>query len=88
LWDDGSVDGDIVSVYLNGNPLPGLNQYTLTGTKTDFTFTVSSGTNNLVLVANNQGTVGPNTCAIEINHSTQHSLSLDLDTGQDVKINF
>lgn len=89
LWDYGSVDGDIVSVYLNGTWV--INNYTLTGSKKAFNLTVplNSGSNDLVVFADNQGSVGPNTCGIQVNsNGSEIELNPGLETGQAIKINF
>jgi len=84
LWDDGSEDGDIITLYQGSNVL--LQNHTLTNAGTTYTFTVPTGTTDFILIANNQGTVGPNTCALKVNGGKKISLSLDLSTGQAIRI--
>lgn len=85
LWDNASQDGDIVSIYLNGTWV--LTQYTLKNAGETFTWPIIQGQNNdLILVANNQGSVGPNTCSISINGRGEMSLDLDLETGAVIRI--
>ena len=86
LWDDAAEDGDIVSVYLNGVWV--LENYTLTKNGENFNFTVNPGSNHLVLFAVNEGSTGPNTCALSVNGGSQVNLSPDLLTGEAVDIQF
>lgn len=65
VWDSGSIDGDIVSLYVNGKEI--LSQYTLTGTKKSIPVTLSNlGYNYILLYAHNEGSLPPNTCAVSI----------------------
>jgi hypothetical protein len=85
LWDNASQDGDIVSIYLNGQWV--LLQYMLTNTPRTFRWPIIQGQNNdLILVAINQGSSGPNTCSISINGRGELSLNLDLETGAMIRI--
>ncbi len=86
LWDDGKEDGDIVSVWLNKKLV--LDNYVLTNAKRSFSFTINTGSNELVLFAVNEGTVGPNTAALSINNSNRIDLSPDLLKGEAVDIVF
>lgn len=88
LWDDKAEDGDIVSVALNGVWV--MQNYTLKNAGETFDFCcLNSGANNdFVVLAMNQGTSGPNTCAITINSGKQIDLSPNLLTGQKVSIYF
>lgn len=87
LWDDAAEDGDIVSVYLNGNQV--LQNHMLTNAGNTFTVgPILPGNNDLVLVAMNQGSSGPNTCALSVNGGTTTTLNLDLTTGQMIRINW
>jgi hypothetical protein len=85
LWDNASQDGDIVSIYLNGTWV--LSQYTLKTSGETFTWPIIQGQNNdLILVANNEGSSGPNTCSISINGRGEMSLNLDLKTGAMIRV--
>lgn len=84
LWDNGSEDGDIITLYQGTTLL--LDRYTLTNKGQTFTFIVPNGTTDFVLKANNQGTVGPNTCAIKVNDGDKVLLTLDLSSGQAIRI--
>lgn len=70
-WDHGTVDGDIVSLYLNGGNTSDriINNYTLDGPydKKEVDAELKyNGYNYLVLFAHNEGSISPNTCTIEI----------------------
>lgn len=84
FWDDGAEDGDIITLYQGTNVL--LSNYTLKKKAETFVYTVPTGTTDFVLKANNQGTSGPNTCAIKVNGGNSTSLSLDLTSGQAIRI--
>ncbi len=85
LWDNASEDGDIVSIYLNGQWV--LVQYRLTNAPRTFRWPINQGSNNdMVLVANNQGSSGPNTCSISINGRAALSLDLSLQTGTIIRL--
>ena len=84
LYDDGSEDGDIIALCQGNDVL--LSNFMLTNAGQTFTFTVPVGTADFVLMTDNQGSVGPNTCAIKVNNGNKTSLSLDLHTGQAIRI--
>jgi len=86
FWDNEDEDGDIISVNLNG--LWVLENYELKNAKETYTFYVNSGMNDFVVFAENQGSSGPNTCAITINNGSKIELSQDLKTGSAIKIQF
>tara|TARA_B100000965_G_C19502736_1_gene718203 strand:+ start:71 stop:883 length:813 start_codon:yes stop_codon:yes gene_type:complete len=88
LWDNAAEDGDIVSVYLNGQWI--IENHTLTKAGTDFTFSTSllqSGANDLVVFALNEGSSGPNTVSIAVNGVEIKNFSPGLLTGEAVRIN-
>lgn len=64
VWDKGKIDGDIVSVYLNGVEI--LHDYTLAREKKEIMIHLKPGVNRIVLHAINLGRVPPNTAAMEI----------------------
>lgn len=89
LWDNAAEDGDIVSVYLNGNWI--IENHTLLKDGTDFTFStalLNSGANDLVVFALNEGSSGPNTVSIAINGQEIPNFKPGLLTGEAVRINF
>jgi hypothetical protein len=89
LWDNGSEDGDIVSVYLNSVWI--YDNLTLKNDGDSICWPVSilnTGTNDLVVFAINEGTSGPNTVAIAINDVEIQNFSPGMLTGEAVQINF
>lgn len=66
VWDNGNlVDGDIVSIYVNGERV--INEHELTRTKHTVDVDLKyKGYNYILLYAHNEGTSSPNTCAVEI----------------------
>jgi len=68
VWDDGLVDGDQISLYLNGQLV--LENFTLTKAKQTVQLHLVAGTNYLVMHAVNLGSVPPNTAAMEIDDSS------------------
>jgi len=89
LWDNAAEDGDIVSVYLNGNWI--IENHTLLNAGTNFNFSTSflnPGANDLVVFALNEGSSGPNTVSIAINGQEIPNFKPGLLTGEAVRINF
>lgn len=85
FMDYASIDGDIVSVYLNGDQI--ISKLTLSGSYQYFTIQVQPGLNSLVVFAENEGSDSPNTCQLSINGNSE-KLTPDFLTGQAVNINF
>ena len=65
LWDHGRQDGDIVSIYLNGETVIAKHNLTYRRKKVSFTLDASK-TNELFLYAHNLGNSPPNTVSIEL----------------------
>ncbi|MBS1635619.1 MAG: hypothetical protein JST26_06810 [Bacteroidetes bacterium] len=65
VWDKNRVDGDIVSVYLNGQLLA--ENMEVSKVKKEISLPLQSGSNILVLYTVNVGRIPPNTAAIRIN---------------------
>lgn len=89
LWDHGRQDGDIVSIYLNGEPV--VAKHTLTYKKKVFDLKLDpSKPNDLFLYAHNLGRFPPNTVSIEIHDGTTAAniiLNSDLKSCEAVLIN-
>jgi len=67
LWDHGLVDGDIVSIYVNGKLTA--EEVTLEGPSDKYVFDTTleyNGYNYILMFAHNTGAVYPNTAAISI----------------------
>ena len=89
LWDNAAEDGDIVSVYLNGEWI--IENHTLLNDSTTFSFSTGkliSGPNDLVVYALNEGTSGPNTMSIAVNGKEIENFKPGLLTGEAVRIDF
>lgn len=65
VWDKGTVDGDRISLYLNGVEI--LHDYTVGRIKKEIPLHLVPGKNFLVMHALNLGRIPPNTAAIELN---------------------
>jgi len=89
LWDHGRKDGDIVSIYLNGEAV--VSKYLLEYTKKVYELKLdSSKPNDLFLYAHNLGQFPPNTVSIEITDgkvSENVILNSDLKSCEAVMIN-
>ncbi len=67
VWDNGTIDGDIVSVYVNGNRV--INQVEMDGPRNPFSVDVTlenNGFNYILLYAHNEGSIPPNTASMSI----------------------
>jgi hypothetical protein len=88
LWDNKEQDGDIVSVYLNGDSI--IAKYSLTKDKKQFQVQLNaSKSNDIFLFAHNLGTIPPNTVSIEISDGTTSEkivLNSDLSSSEAVLI--
>lgn len=89
FYDNGVIDGDSISVYINGQPIINNQKLTAAATKKTVHFP-SSGRMELVLVAENLGTLPPNTGLIVIkdgDKTYQVSFSADLQTNASIILN-
>lgn len=88
LYDDGEIDNDIVSVYFN-NALV-VDKRSLTAQAHSFTLSLAPGkTNELVLVAENLGTISPNTALMVITDGTsRHEIRLSADMKNNASVRF
>ena len=73
VWDKNRVDGDIVSIYVNGQLIK--ENLEVTGTKKEIIVHLQMGSNFIVMEAINLGRVPPNTAAISINNVTKYKLT-------------
>jgi hypothetical protein len=82
VWDSGQIDGDIISLNVNGSWV--IENYTLAAAKRPITVTLPSrGYSYVVLFAHNEGTLSPNTAALSINDGAREQnlvLSANLQT--------
>jgi hypothetical protein len=87
VWDNGTVDGDIVTLYLNGTCL--LQNYRVTKHKVGFPVTLRDESNFLILHAEDLGDIMPNTVAVSIDDGVEEQviiLSSNLETSGAVLI--
>ncbi len=84
VWDHGTIDGDIISLYVNGKLV--LDQYTLKGPSEIKKVSVTLdnlGYNYILMYAHNEGSIPPNTCALSINDGAtnkQYTMESNLTT--------
>lgn len=88
LFDDGEIDNDIVSVYFN-NALV-VDKRPITAQAHSFTLNLAAGkTNELVLVAENLGTIPPNTALMIITDGTnRYEVRLSADMKNNASVRF
>ncbi|RYD96484.1 MAG: hypothetical protein EOP50_06575 [Sphingobacteriales bacterium] len=87
LYDNGLVDGDSISVYLNGQVL--LQHVRLSENAFRYTVLLKPGTNELSLLAENLGSIAPNTGLLVLrNGDSRHNIyfSADLQTNARIEI--
>ncbi len=79
LYDNGIVDGDIVSVFLNDNVV--VNRLTLDSKAFEIKIALDKNSDNkIVLYAHNLGTISPNTSLLQIySGKTMYSLTISSD---------
>jgi len=78
IWDRGTVDGDVITLYLNGEKI--LENFTTSKTKKEVVLHLKPGENYLVMYAVNLGTIPPNTATIEIEDgSKSKSITINSD---------
>jgi hypothetical protein len=73
VYDKNRVDGDIISIYLNGEVL--IEDFEVTKEKKEFTLNLKEGSNTLVMYALNAGRIPPNTAAIAVNNKGKYKVS-------------
>ena len=78
IWDNDKVDGDIISLNLNGEWL--LKNYRLTKQVKTITFDLPEDSNELILYAENLGAMPPNTAAISIWNGNKKLKTLQLNS--------
>lgn len=89
LYDDGDIDGDIVSVYFNGKNI--LNKQKLTDQPTKITLTIdpSLPKNELTIFAENEGDIPPNTGLMIVNSGgIRHEVRFKADSNSNGVIIF
>ncbi len=79
VWDNKSVDGDIISIYHNGNLIK--ENISLLKEKEEILINLEKGKNIIVMYAVNLGDIPPNSAAMEVNTGAKkYSMILTSDT--------
>jgi len=88
IYDDGEIDNDIVSVYFNKKLL--VDKKSLTTNPHSITLTIEPGkTNELLLFADNVGTIPPNTALMIITDGkSRHEVRLSADLKNNASVRF
>jgi hypothetical protein len=73
VYDKNRVDGDIISIYLNGEVL--IENLEVTKEKKEIILNLNIGSNTLVMYALNAGRIPPNTAAIAVNNKGKYKIS-------------
>lgn len=73
LYDDGDVDGDMVTVYFNGKMLLNNKKLTEKALTLDLTADPSKNENELLIYADNEGAVAPNTALMVITEGSNRT---------------
>lgn len=72
VWDNGTVDGDYVTLFLNGKQI--LNNYRVTKRKRMIPVELNMETNFLILHAEDLGDISPNTVAVSIHDGIKEQI--------------
>jgi hypothetical protein len=64
VWDNGTVDGDVITIFLNGKRIA--DRYRVTKSKRNFSVVLDKANNFLILHADDLGEVSPNTVGVAI----------------------
>lgn len=86
LWDDAVEDGDTISLNINGNWI--VQGFPVKKRPQFIAVTIEPGQNKIVFIANNLGSIPPNTAVLEIIDNRQRkSFMIDTDLSQNNLIN-
>lgn len=72
VWDNGTVDGDILSLFLNGDLI--IKNYRVTRQKYETIVKLDKPTNFIILHAINVGSISPNTVAVSVDDGVQEQV--------------
>ena len=89
VWDNNKIDGDKISIRVGDQWL--ISRYLLSKEPKILEYTLSGLNNRLILYADNEGKIPPNTASISIDdgHSVQTiTLEADLNYSQAIQLNF
>ena len=89
VWDHGRIDGDIISVHVNGKEI--ISNYTLKRGYYEINCTLDENfRNDIILFAHNVGSISPNTAAIKIYDGYKNEqliLNATLGTSEAIVVN-
>lgn len=74
VWDNGTVDGDVVSIFLNGEQI--VKNYRVTRQKHETIVKLDKPTNFIILHALNLGSISPNTVAVSVDDGVEEQVVL------------
>jgi hypothetical protein len=89
LYDNADIDGDTISVAVNGKYV--LTDYALTKKKKKIKIQLESGQNDVVIYAHNEGRISPNTAACEFRSGWRRErfvISTGLDRNESILIEY
>ncbi|RMG83287.1 MAG: hypothetical protein D6714_10025 [Bacteroidetes bacterium] len=72
VWDNGIVDGDILTLFLNGRKI--LNEYRVSKRKFSINVKLHQGINYLILHAEDLGKISPNTVAVSVDDGIKEQI--------------
>lgn len=72
VWDSGTVDGDIVTLFLNGKQI--LEKHRVNKSKLSIPVTLAEDNNFLILHAEDLGNIPPNTIAVSVDDGTKEQI--------------
>ncbi len=85
IYDGGKVDGDKITISVNGKVL--VNQYNANNTKKIISIDLVGAKTSIVIKANNEGLIAPNTIVVELDDRRNHIKALsNLKSGESTKI--
>ena len=86
FFDRGKIDGDVISIFVNGKKI--LDNYTLTKTKKMIPISLTSKITEIIIKAESAGTITVNTANLEINDGAQFlKVVTSLKIGEKTSIN-
>lgn len=80
VWDNGTEDGDVITLFFNGHQLA--KQHRISKNKSNYRVKLSGNENFLILQADDLGSIKPNTVAVSINDGQREQIlvmSADLE---------
>lgn len=72
VWDNGTIDGDVLTLFVNGKKI--LDNYRVTRRKHETIIELDKPTNYLILHAMNLGSISPNTVAVSVDDGIEEQV--------------